>query len=339
MIDLNTLWFLLIGFFLIGYVLLDGFDLGVGILSLFARDPQEKRVYYHAIGPVWDGNEVWLITGGAALFAAFPAVYATIFSGFYLAFILFLVGLIARAIALEYRGKVSSPRWWRFWDWCFGLGSLIPALLLGVALGNILRGVPIDAHGQWAGSFWGLLNPYSLLLGILSLVTLTLHGAIYLAMKVEGDLQSRLHRWIVNSWTVFVILYVLTSLATAATSRFLFQGLSGHPFFVILTLVMAVSLIMIPRFVRSRHYGRAFLASSLTIAAMLGIAAVSLYPRMVPSRPDLAHSLTIYNASSSPTTLSAMLIISLIGMPFVLWYTIYIYRTFRGKVKLEEGGY
>lgn len=164
--DLNSMCYTLISFFFIGYAILDGFDLGVGILSLFVRDPQERRVHYNAIGPVWDGNEVWLITGGAALFAAFPAVYATVFSGFYLALILFLVALIARAVALEFRGKVVLPRWWRCWDWCFGLGSLIPALLLGIALGNILRGLPIEMGNRWAGSFFGLLNPYSLLVGV-----------------------------------------------------------------------------------------------------------------------------------------------------------------------------
>jgi len=339
MIDLNTIWFILLAALFIGYALLDGFDLGVGILSLFSRDMREKRIFYNAIGPVWDGNEVWLLTGGGALFAAFPVVYATVFSGFYLAFALFLMALIARAVALEFRGKFTDPGWQRFWDWCFGLGSLIPALLLGVALGNILRGLPIGENGAWQGSFFGLLNPYALLIGLLSIVALTLHGAIYLAAKTGGDLQNRLHQWIINYWTVFVLLYVMASIATVLTSPYLFVNAIRSPLYYVFLVVMAVSLIAIPRFARKGRYGRAFLASSLTIASQLGLAAVGLFPLLVPARPDLLNSLTIYNASSSPLTLKVMLIITLIGMPLVIFYTIYIYRVFRGKVKIESVHY
>ena len=339
MIDLNTIWFMLLAVLFIGYVLLDGFDLGVGILSLFSRNLREKRIFYNAIGPVWDGNEVWLLTGGGALFAAFPVVYATVFSGFYLAFALFLVALIARAAALEFRGKFTTDAWRRFWDWCFGLGSLVPALLLGVALGNILRGLPIGENGVWQGSFLGLLNPYSILIGLLSLTALTLHGAIYLASKTEADLQDRLCKWIIRSWTIFVLLYVLATFATAFTSPHLFAHAIRSPLYYLFLVLMAVSLSSIPRLVRKRRYGRAFLASSLTLASQLGLAAVSFFPRLIPARPNLGDSLTIYNASSSPLTLKVMLIITLIGMPLVIFYTIYIYRIFRGKVNVEAAHY
>ncbi|HEX7342900.1 MAG TPA: cytochrome d ubiquinol oxidase subunit II [bacterium] len=339
MIDLNTIWFILLAVLFIGYALLDGFDLGVGILSLFSRDLREKRLYYNAIGPVWDGNEVWLLTGGGALFAAFPIVYATVFSGFYLAFAVFLIALIARAVALEFRGKFADPGWQRFWDWCFGLGSLIPALLLGVALGNILRGLPIGENAVWQGSFFGLLNPFSILIGLLSLTVITLHGAIYLASKTGGDLQNCLHKWIINSWTAFVLLYVLSTFATVLTSPHLFVHATRSVLYYILLAMMAISLIAIPRLARKRRYGRAFLASSLTLASQLGLAAVSLFPLLVPARPDPLNSLTIYNASSSPLTLKVMLIIALIGMPFVIFYTVYIYRTFRGKVDVEAAHY
>ena len=189
--DLNTIWFWLIGVLIIGYAILDGFDFGVGILSLFSRFENERRIHFNAIGPVWDGNEVWLLTGGGALFAAFPAVYAMVFSGFYIALMLLLAALIFRAVSFEFRNKVDSPAWRRLWDWAFGLGSLLPALLFGVVIGNILHGVPIDTNGNYLGTFIGLLNPYSLGVGFLSLVLFTMHGAIYLATKSDGILRDR----------------------------------------------------------------------------------------------------------------------------------------------------
>src|SRR5512147_1077494 len=173
--DLNTVWFLLIGVLLTGYAILDGFDLGVGVLHLFARDEEERRLHINAIGPVWDGNEVWLLTGGGALFAAFPVVYATVFSGFYLALMLLLVALILRAVSMEFRSKVDSPGWKKVWDWAFGIGSLLPAILFGVAFGNVLRGIPINEQGLFTGSFLELLNPYAILIGLLSLALFTMH--------------------------------------------------------------------------------------------------------------------------------------------------------------------
>src|SRR5512143_2384366 len=181
--DLNTIWFLLIAVLLAGYAVLDGFDLGVGALSLFARGREERDLHAAAIGPVWDGNEVWLLTGGGALFAAFPMVYATVFSGFYLALMLLLLALIARAVSLEFRNLQEGAGWRRAWDVAFGVGSLLPSILLGVAVGNVLRGVPVTAEGEWAGSFLGLLNPYAILVGLVSLAFFTLHGALYLRVK------------------------------------------------------------------------------------------------------------------------------------------------------------
>jgi cytochrome d ubiquinol oxidase subunit II len=339
MLDLNTIWFLLVGVLVIGYGILDGFDFGVGILHLFAKDNKERRVHLNAIGPVWDGNEVWLLTGGGALFAAFPAVYATIFSGFYLALILLLVALIFRAVSLEFRSKVEDPAWRSFWDYGFGIGSLLPAILFGVAFGNVLHGVPIDQNGNFTGTFFGLLNPFSVAVGLVSLSMFLLHGAIYLAMKSEAALHDRTAALVPKLWIAFVAIYSLTSVAAFFISPFLFEGLVGNPLFWIVFLLLIASVVYIPIAAKAQKFGRAFLASSALIASATGLAAISLYPRLVPSSTDLKFSLDIYNSASTPYTQTIMLIIAGIGVPIVLLYTIIIYRIFRGKVKISPESY
>jgi cytochrome d ubiquinol oxidase subunit II len=337
--DLNTIWFWLIGMLIIGYAILDGFDFGVGILSLFGRNEHERRIHFNAIGPVWDGNEVWLLTGGGALFAAFPAVYATVFSGFYIALMLLLAALIFRAVSFEFRNKVDSPAWRRAWDWAFGLGSLLPALLFGVAIGNILHGVPIDANGNYLGTFFGLLNPYSIGVGILSLVLFTMHGAIYLAAKSDGDLRNRCPKRASNLWISFVVLYVVITLWTWLASPFLFKYSPGNFLFYIFIIVLLGSIIYLPILLKAGKINRAFLVSSLIITAMLGQMALSLYPRLVPSSIDLHYSLTVYNSSSSPLTLQTMLVIALVGVPIVIAYSVFIHYVFRGKVEITEESY
>jgi cytochrome bd ubiquinol oxidase subunit II len=330
--DLNTIWFVLVAVLITGYAILDGFDLGVGVLSLLARDEAEKQVHLGAIGPVWDGNEVWLLTGGGAIFAAFPAVYATVFSGFYLALMLLLLALIGRAVAMEFRHQDDAPGWRRGFDLAFGLGSLLPAILFGVAVGNVLRGVPVTAEQEWAGSFLGLLNPYAILIGLVSLAFFTMHGALYLRMKATGALEARMARWITPLWAAFAVLYAAATAATVVVSPFLFQKL-GNPLWIVLTVALLVALLAIPVLSRQGRAGAAFAASSATIACMILVAAVSAFPVLVPSSIDLANSLTAYNASSSKLTLTVMLIIALIGVPLVLGYTIFVYRQFRGKVQ------
>jgi cytochrome bd ubiquinol oxidase subunit II len=337
--DLRIIWFWLVALLIAGYAILDGFDFGVGILSIFARSEKEHRLCMNAIGPVWDGNEVWLLTGGGALFAAFPVVYAAVFSGFYLALILLLAALIFRAVSFEFRSKVESPRWRRAWDWAFGVGSLLPAVLFGVAIGNILRGVPIDASGTDTGSFPDMLNPFSVVMGVLSLVLFVMHGAIYLAGKSEGDLQIRCRQWASQAWILFAIIYTVMTIWSWIGSPFLFKNSLQNPLFYILLVVLIGVIIYIPVVLKSGKMGRAFLVSSILIAAMLGEMALSLFPRLVPSSIDPADSLTIYNASSTPLTQETMLIIALIGVPLVIGYSIFIHYVFRGKVELTEESY
>jgi len=337
--DLNITWFLLFGVLIVGYAILDGFDLGVGVLHLFTSDEEEKRKNINAIGPVWDGNEVWLLTGGGALFAAFPAVYATAFSGFYLALMLLLAALIARAVSMEFRGKVDSPKWRSVWDWAFGVGSFLPALLYGVAVGNVLRGVPIDSTGEFVGTFLGLLNPYALLMGLLSLVMFTMHGALYLVIKTEGEQQMRARLWASWSWYVFVGLYVLATIASYLVAPYLFESVFSRASFWICAVIGVVGIVYVPLAIRQEKAFPAFLASSAAIAGLIGIALTSMFPNLLPSSLDLAYSLTAYNASSTPKTLMNMLIIALIGMPLVIAYTTIIYRIFKGKVVLTQDSY
>jgi cytochrome d ubiquinol oxidase subunit II len=335
--DLNTTWFILVAVLIAGYAALDGFDLGVGVLHLFTRSEEERRLSLKATAPVWDGNEVWLLTGGGALFAAFPAVYATAFSGFYLALMLLLVALIARAVSLEFRNLVDAPGWRRAWDLAFGLGSLLPAILFGVAVGNVLRGVPIDQGGNWTGSFLGLLNPYSILIGLVSLAAFVMHGALYLQLKTSGGLEARMKGWAWRGYFLFVALYAAATAATIFVSPQLFKP--TEPLFWVLSALLAAGLLGVPLMLKKGNELFALLASGLTVVAMIGQAGLGLFPRLLPSSTRLDFSLTIYNASSTPRTLLTMLVIALVGMPIVIAYTVVIYRIFRGKVTMQSEGY
>ncbi len=337
--DLHLIWFLLVGVLLGGYAILDGFDLGVGILHLFAKSEEERRIHMNAIGPVWDGNEVWLLTGGGALFAAFPPVYAGVFSALYLALMLLLVALIFRATSFEFRSKVEDARWKKFWDYAFGFGSLVSALLLSVAFGNILRGMAVDSNAQIHASFLGLLNPFSLLIGLFGLAALTMHGAAYMSWKTEGDLQIRMRRWISKTWVVFILLFIGVTIYGFFAAPHLYQkgpkGLVTWLFF----LLLLGGLIYIPLANHAKKAGRTFLATSVVIGSAFGLATARLFPRLVPSTLNLEDSLTAYTHSSSDYTLKVMLVIALVGMPLVIGYTVFIYRKFKGKVIIDEHSY
>ncbi len=336
--DLNLIWFLLVGVLIVGYAILDGFDLGVGVIHLFTKTEEEKRINMNAIGPVWDGNEVWLLTGGGALFAAFPVVYAVSFSAFYLAFMLLLTALIFRAVSFEFR-KYSEPAQKKYWDLAFGLGSLVPALLYGVAIGNVLRGLPLDEKGMFHGNFFGLLNPYAIVVGLVSLTFFVMHGAIYLAMKTKGQQQEKAAGWANKMWVAYVALYVVATIFSFFSAKYLFDTVLKNPLFWVLVVLLFASIMYIPVGLKAKQFGKSFIASSVTIASMILLTALSLFPRLLPSSWNLNYSLTIYNASSTPRTLWTMLIIALIGVPIVLIYTIYVYRVFKGKVVLNKDSY
>jgi len=337
--DLNTIWFILVGVLFTGYAVLDGFDLGIGALHLFTKDDTERRTLLNSIGPVWDGNEVWLVTGGGALFAAFPNVYATVFSGFYLAFVLLLVALIFRAVAIEFRSK-QPMRWWRqMWDIGFSAGSILSALLIGVAMGNIAWGIPIDKNGEFAGTFLSLLKPYPILLGVTTVALFMMHGAIYGLMKTEGALHDKLRGWAMNSIIFFVVCAAITTMATLLYVPHMAARVRENPWLFSIALANMLAIANIPReFYHGRDW-RAFLSSCATMITLMALFGLDQYPNLVFSRPNPENSLTIVNAASSPKTLEIMLIIACIGVPLVIAYTICIYWIFRGRVKLDRMSY
>jgi cytochrome d ubiquinol oxidase subunit II len=337
--DLSIIWFVLVGVLFTGYAMLDGFDLGIGALHLFTNQDEERRLMINSIGPVWDGNEVWLVTGGGALFAAFPNVYATVFSGFYLALILLLAALIFRAVAIEFRSK-QPMRWWRqMWDIGFAGGSILSSLLIGVALGNIAWGIPIDSRGEFAGTFFGLLTPYPLLVGVTTVALFMMHGAIYGAMKTEGELHDKLRVWAMRCIIFFVICAVTLTMATLLYVPHLAARVRDNPWLFGVALVNMLSVANIPR---EFHHGRdrlAFLSSCAAILTLMVLFGLNMFPNLVYSQPWPENSLTIDNAASSPKTLGIMLVIACIGVPVVIAYTICIYWIFRGKVKLNRMSY
>jgi cytochrome bd ubiquinol oxidase subunit II len=332
MSTLQIIWFLIIGVLFAGYAILDGFDLGVGFWHLFTRDDRERRSTLAAIGPFWDGNEVWLITGGGALFAAFPPVYATSFSAMYLALMLVLFGLIFRAVSIEFRHQVESSRWRKSWDVAFAVGSVVPALLYGVAVGNLLRGMPLAANGDYTGTFFGLLNPYALLIGVVGLVMFAVHGALYIAFKTDGELPGRALVWAGYSWGAYLLLFVVAEVVTFIYHPELLANFYRAPVLWLIPLATLAALIGIGYFIGRSEPFKAFLCSAVSIAGMVGLVGASLFPNFVPALGDPSRSLSIANSSSSPLTLKIMLIIALLGMPCVIGYTVWIYRTFSGKV-------
>ena len=338
MIDLQTTWFLLVGALLAGYAVLDGFDLGVGALHLLVKQDAHRRVLLNSIGPVWDGNEVWLVTGGGALFAAFPVVYATVFSGFYLAMILVLFALIFRAVAIEFRSRQEGPGWRRLWDVSFSLASIGSSFLFGVAFGNVIGGIPLDAAGEFHGTLLTLLNPYALLTGVTTVALFMMHGAIYLALKTEGEVQTLVRGWISRTIVFFVICYGATTMATLLYLPHMGEAIKRHPAFFAVPLLTMLAIANVPREIHRRREGRAFVSSSLAVLGLFALVGIGMYPVLVTAG-DPARSLTIYNASSSPKTLGIMLTMALIGIPLVLAYTVSIYWVFRGKVKLGPMSY
>ncbi len=337
--DLNTIWFFLIGILLVGYAILDGFDLGVGALHLLVKDDLERRIMINSIGPVWDGNEVWLVTGGGALFAAFPHVYATVFSGFYIAIMILIFMLIFRAVAIEFRSK-QTMKWWRqMWDVAFSIASILIAFLAGVSIGNLITGIPIGADKEFLGTFWTLINPYTVLVGVTTVALFMMHGAIYGVMKTEGDLQNRLRGWVNNTIIFFIICYITTTMTTLIYYPHMIKHFEEVPALFVLAILNMLAIANIPREISKGNDFLAFLSSSASIAALLTLFAFGVFPNFVYASNDPANSLNIYNAASSEKTLNIMLIIALIGIPFVLAYTISIYWIFRGKVKLNNMSY
>ncbi len=330
--DLNTIWFILIAVLFAGFFLLEGFDYGVGMLLPFlGKNDEERRLIINAIGPFWDGNEVWMLTAGGAMFAAFAQWYATLFSGFYIALLLMLLALILRGVSFEYRSKNDHPKWRNFWDWSIFIGSFLPALLWGVAVANIVRGVPIDADMNFVGSFFGLLNPFALLGGVMFVAVFLFHGAVYLTLKVGDPVMNRAKSSAKKLWIVALALVVLFVIYAFFGTGMYRSGTAYPP-----TLVAAVTLILSGLFLNKGRNGWAFAMTAVTIIFITFTAFAGLYPNVLPSTVDAAYNLTIYNASASQYTLKIMTIVALIFTPLVLIYQGWTYYIFRQRLTLDH---
>lgn len=337
--DLHLIWFVLLGVLLAGYAVLDGFDFGVGMLHLLARGEGERRALVVSIGPLWDGNEVWLVTFGGALFAAFPEAYATIFSGFYWVFMLVLLALIARAVSLDFRSKIHSAAWRQTWDVVFCVSSTAATVLFGAGVGNAMVGVPLNSRGIYVAGFWHLLRPYPLMVGLLAVAMFVMHGAIFLQLKTTGALRERAGGWTRRAYMAFLLMYLVVTVATWLWIPRAIAPFQSNPWAWLVVAANLVAVLSIP-FALSRHRaGWAFIASCWTIIAFVLLLGLALFPNLVTSAPHPENSLTIYNASSSEKTLGIMLAIAAIGMPFVVTYTAIIYWVFRHRVTTGDTSY
>ena len=346
---METIWFICVAFMIAVYVLLDGFDLGAGAIHLFAaKNDRERRMILRSIGPIWDGNEVWLIAAGGTLFFAFPVLYASSFSGFYLPLIMVLWFLMIRGLSIELRAHINDPIWASFWDGMFFIGSSLLAIFFGAALGNVIRGVPLDEDGNFFQPLWtnfspfsqtpGILDWYTILIGLLALATLVVHGSNFIALKTENEVNARSRR--ISRLFTFVTI-ALTALATLATfwvSPWMLASFNERPYGYVLPLVAIAGLIGMAFFNFRGRDRAAFLSSSAYIIGMLTSSVFAVYPRVLPA-VDPANSLTIHNASASTYGLTVGLVWWSIGMVLAAIYFIFIYRLFRGKVRMEDEGY
>ena len=339
-IDFNTWWFVVIMLCIIGYTVLDGFDLGVGILHICVKNDYERRVFMNAIGPVWDGNAVWLVIVVGGLFAGFPGTYATIMSSFYIPITVFIAGLILRAVAIEFRGKNESRRWRRLWDSVFFSASLTIAFGAGIFIGNMIQGIPLDSAEDFTGDLGDMLTPYTILVGITAVACFIMHGILYLVMKTEGALHDKVRGWVNRCIIFFIVSYYITTMATLIYQPHMVSRLRDRPYLFIFALISMLAIANVPRLVSKAKDGMAFLFSGLSIASLIVLFAIGLYPVLLRStvNPE-QNSLTIYNTGSSLLTYKILMIIVAIGIPLVLVYATIVYRTFRGRVKIDRHSY
>ena len=334
--ELQTIWFFLWGLLWALFFMTDGFDFGVGMLYPFlGKNESEKAVMRHSLGPVWDGNEVWLIAAGGVTFAAFPPVYSVMFSSLYSALMLILFALILRGVSFEFQNQVDHPAWRQVWDVCIFVGSLVPALLFGVAFANIFSGIPIGEDGVSYVTLFSLLNGYGLLGGLLFVSLFLVHGALWLTVRTEGDLQRRADRVARTTWAVLLAVAVVFLVASAYATD-LYANYLAYPILFILVILDVAALVAIRYFLRLAAYFKAWIASALTIVLCTFFGVVGLFPNLFPSSVSPEYSLTAFNASSSPLTLTIMLVVVLIFVPIVVAYQVWTYRLFTDKISESE---
>ena len=338
-VEYNVWWFLVFGAVISGYAILDGFDLGAGALHLLLKKETSRRIALNAIGPVWDGNEVWLVIGGGVLFAGFPVAYAAIFSAFYVPFMIFLVGLIWRAVAIEFRSKEPGTTWRFTWDVVYSFSCIVIALSLGLMLGNVALGIPLNEQHEFAGDWLSFFNPFSIMIAITTLALFMMHGAIFLAMKTENRLYVKLNILAKNFAIFFLVSLGVSTLYTLLYIPHLSDRIRSNPSYFILPLIMFLAIANIPRLLKKAKFRYAFICSAITIAALLATVSLEVFPYLLLATNDVSNSITIDNAASSLKTMKTLLIIAAIGTPLVALYTTFVFWTFKGKVKLDEMSY
>ncbi|WP_438449296.1 cytochrome d ubiquinol oxidase subunit II [Gorillibacterium sp. sgz5001074] len=330
----ETLWFVLITVLFVGFFFLEGFDFGVGMLvPILGKSDTERRVIINTIGPFWDGNEVWLITAGGAMFAAFPNWYATLFSGFYMALFLMLLALIGRGVAFEFRSKLENPRWRKTWDWVIFFGSLLPPLLWGVALANLMRGVPIDGKMQYVGTFWDLISVYSVVAGVSVVLLFLLHGALFLALKTEHPIRQKAHDFAVRIGAIATLsVFIFIILSYVETDMFTQEGINPGT----VPVLAGIALVSVRYLLKAKREGWAFVMTGVTITLSTISVFTCLYPRVMISSLNPDWTLTIHNASSNEYTLKVMTVVALCTVPLVLAYQAWTYWSFRKRVSVKD---
>jgi len=337
---LQFLWYIVFAASMFAYAALDGFDIGVGVLHIFAKNDTERRIFMNSIGPVWDSNSLWVIISSGALLAGFPAAFATLFSALYLPIMVLIFGYIMRGVAIEFRSQLPHSRWRNFWDWVFSLASLLLAVGFGIVLANLIRGIPLDDNGVLVRDHLTLLSPYAVLLGIFTTILFMLHGALYLYLKTEGELQEKIHHWCWRLFGIFTFFWVIVNIDTPLMQGQVTKLLRMHGWLTPLVLVGLFGVMGIFAALSRRYVGWAFISSCLVIFSLIVSYAIGTFPNIVRSslHPDI-NSLTIYNASSTAFTLKILMSIALIGVPLFFVYAFYTYRVFRGKVELDQMSY
>ncbi|MGZ0015131.1 cytochrome d ubiquinol oxidase subunit II [Yeosuana sp. AK3] len=339
-IDYPSLWYLVVGLLFSGYAILEGFDYGAGAWHLFFKKDLSRRIAINAIGPIWDANQVWLIIGGGALFAGFPVMYATMLSAMYIPFMLFLMLLVLRSSAIKFRSAEEMLWWRKTWDIIYFVSNTLIAFLLGVVLGNVLQGFEIGSNFSYKGGiFFSFLSPYALMVGFTTLSIFMTQGAIFLLLKTEGRLHARLTFLLKKGMIFFIVSFSITSLYTLIFIPGVVDNFKETPVFFILPILAFLAVANIPRLISKKKYSYALIFSSLTMAFLLMLVAFQLYPVLLPSTLNPDYSVTIYNAASSQKSLGIMLTIVLIGTPLLAGYFIFLYKTFNGKVKLDDTSY
>jgi len=336
---LQLIIYLILGFSATAYVALDGFDLGVGCLHLLAKDDDERRIFINAIGPVWDGNAVWIVITSGVLLTGFPRAFATIMPAFYMPVVLLLAGFMFRAVSIEFRSKRKRKSWRQGWDIGFFLSSLVLAFSLGLIVGNLIYGLPINAKGELDYAKYNFFNPYSILIGLFSVALFVTYGALYLLMKTEGALQKRIQKWLLPLISIFLILWGVTTIATFFYEPKMLERFREQPIYSVFVIFSLSAIFSVLFFAKKRFYGWAFLAMMSSIVSFMALFGIGTYPYLVFSTINVKNSLTIYNSSSQSVALTVLMFVALSGVFLAGFYVSYIYKVFRGKVKIDHSSY